>query len=341
MRKGQVRALAGATLNSLLLRPIRHRFWSGYTTPLRTHVLITHPDDELAFYKTIREMAANPAVSSSFTLLTNGTQGYEPDIHGPSRKEFAHKRENELFKSLLYAGHIFTDQALVDERAVYEALIDSDPKKGFDLAQKITKHLQTILKTKQPDVLFVNDFGCGNVTHDINNYLACRTVEMLSAPTNVIEYWQGFLHAPTSDATLENRRAYEILGDLSYDEQGRKLRDQTPGKYDVMLEQLGIRKGRAFNGILDIARTLHVLKTVYTSQKKSMTRLQTQSKISYGLDTPRFRSVNISERDFTHRPWHGVQYEHTEHRLRGLERLPNFEDYKRFVHSCDTFLFKR
>jgi len=308
--EGVIRAFSGATLNMLMGRCIRYNF---HSTEDIYHFVFAHPDDELAIYRLLE------ISNSLITLVTNGTQGYEANPI-QTRPEYGRNRVKEFNKSIDTIGknHV---KPLLDERLLYELLVDEN----YEGLKEQLDVLEKNISDSNCKIIFVNDFAGGHIIHDLVNF----TAYLAAKKTNkkIIEYWQPFLH-----------NGNIIVGDLGYDDQGRYLRDNTKGKYDVNIPELGIKRGRMFLSPVDIAKAFYYKKKIYVSQKKSLERLIDKQKASYGIDTPRLRRINLDTIDYTKKPSHGVLYEKAEWRQRELKRNPSFEDFKKYVEFTNHLL---
>ena len=323
MTKGLARAIGGSILHSLLFRSMRY-CWYRNDEKQHFHFVLAHPDDELAILKFLKVIANNPYLGASFTLISNGTQGYEPGM-AKDRNEFGRLRVKEINSSLGSLGFNANVESLLDEREIYESLIDGNASCGrlIDMLQKAERHIAKEVVAKKADAVFVTDFAGGNIVHDIANFIVCSAARRIGFG-HVIEFWQYFLDSPSNSV---------VVGDLGYDDRGRSLRESSKGKYDVEIPALGIHKGRAFLSLIDIIDALKHKKRFYASQEKTLNRLTHQTVLSYGVDAPRFREIDTCRMDHTVRPDHGVLYERAGWRLRGLERLPDFNDFKNLVQA--------
>ncbi len=342
--KGILRTVAGTTLNTFLLRSIirPHTFTSSQNT---YHFVCAHPDDECAILPQIKK--AIKYANATFTFVTNGSQGYEVDVHGDvDSKQFGLERIIEGNVSLRlcgYKGNVV--ESLLDEQELYLDIVSKNEnslKEKFDtVTQIITKRITNA------KAVFVNDYSGGHMIHDIVNMLTCIAARRTRTP--VIEYWQAFLRKPESLSEqelaklvsdhLESKKVSEnavelldkgvmqIAGLVGDDYHGRKLRDQTPHKYTPYFKELGIKKGRAFNGLLDLFQTLQHLGKVYTSQKQSLDRLKSATWASHGLDAPLFREIDLDIVDHTRLPQNGILYDYATWRTRNLPRQPTSSDY--------------
>jgi len=332
MKKGLGRAFGGSMLYTLLGRTNRHYFHPPEEHQ-HFHFVLAHSDDELALLKPLKIIANNPNLSASFTLLTNSTQGYEGPFENDgvaieSREQFGRLRVKEFNNSLAAIG--FKNEYILnilDERTLYEQLVARDYdsiKPGLD---KVVENISRVIEEEKPKAIFVDDFAGGHIIHDIANFLTCCAARNTNY-NPIIEFWQYFL-----DET--GKKPVVVLGDLGYDDRGRITRDNTPGKYTLRIPSLGIKKGRMFLSPMDLITTLQHRKRIYASQRKTLDRLCKQ-KISYGVDAPRFRQIDLDTIDHANRPSHGVLYEIAEiadRRKRGLPETPRFEHSRELVES--------
>ncbi|MEK6886124.1 MAG: PIG-L family deacetylase [Nanoarchaeota archaeon] len=323
MPKGLTRAFLGSSLNMLMGRTIRHKFHKSENMQ-NYHFIFAHSDDELAVLKPLKIISSTYGLNASFTLLSNGTQGYEPNSEG-SREDFGRMRVKEFNRSLVTLG--FEDQrikSLLDEREIYEMLVREDSSGLNAMLERAQKAIARDINLNKPKAVFVDDFAGGNIVHDIANYITHKAAKQMKF-SPVIEYWQYF---------FDKSSGAMIVGDLGHDEQGRILRDNCKGKYDVEIPALGIHKGRMFLSPFNIIGALRHKQKVYSSQEKTLKRLTDITFASYGIDAPHFREL-CAEIDYTKRPSHGVLYEGASWRLRGLPRLPTFEDFARMVRDYE------
>ncbi len=324
MPKGLTRAFLGSTLNLLAGRTIRHKFHRP-EKPESFHFVFAHSDDELAVLKPLKIISATPCLSASFTLVSNSTQGYEPN-GAQTREDFGNMRVNEFNSSLIALG--FEDQhakSLLDERRIYEMLVNGDSSGLNDALELAKKAIVRDIRINKPRAVFVDDFAGGNIMHDIANYITYKAAQQTGFRP-VIEYWQYF---------FDKSSGAMIIGDLGYDEQGRVLRGGCDGKYCVEIPVLGIHNGRMFLSPFDIISALSHKQKIYRSQEKTLRRLSDITFASYGIDAPHFREISKGNIDYMRRPSHGVLYEGAHWRLRGLPRLPNFEDFARMVRDYE------
>ena len=332
MTNGLIRALGGAALYAATGRTIRHNFHK-LTQPQNFHFVFAHSDDELALSKLLRIIAKTDMLDASFTLLTNSTQGYEApfelgEVEIKDRDSFGRLRVNEFNRSLNGMG--FNQNyvhSLLDERKIYELLVEKDFTSLHKHLDKARESIIDSIRRNDPEAIFVDDFAGGHIIHDLANYLTCCAVRDIGYTKPVLEFWQYFLNN-------NGDKPIVVLGDLGYDDKGRTLREETCGKYTPNIPCLGIKKGRMFLSPLDIISILSHKKRVYTSQKKTIDRLMDQ-RISYGVDAPRFRQIDLDTIDHTHRPSHGVLYENTPWRKRGLKELPGFSHFEKLVRSYE------
>jgi LmbE family N-acetylglucosaminyl deacetylase len=337
--KGKFRLYGGAFLNTLLFRQNRT---ASFCHPCTIDVVCAHPDDELAIYPILRRAHKNSQVTLNYTLFTNGTQGFERELHGESRDLFGYSRVTEFAKSLSNIGctNPIPIKAICDEREIYELLID-DSKEGDSKRKTFMQSSQAqfgaILKNRKPDYILVNDFAGGHVIHDVLNYIVCTSVKnsQLKHKPVVLEYWQAFMqeHVPSEDIPLISGeseielwkgKATQIIGQLGFDSQGRR--------YCVQLPYTGVKNGFAFYTLGDLIHTIRSKKKIYKTQERSLRRLSEISEV-ISLDAPAFREVLVDDIDHTRRPSHGVLYEKCGWRKRGLARLPTFNDYVRLITS--------
>jgi LmbE family N-acetylglucosaminyl deacetylase len=335
--KGYGLLFGGAILNSILFRDLRQ---SSGATPITIDVVCAHPDDELAIYPVLRRAQTNPHVSLNYTLFTNGTQGFESKLHGASREKFGNRREAEFHKSLEFIGYSGLQvEAMVDERHIYDVLINDSENGGIARTRFLdsaVRRLSDRFSLHKPDYILVNDFAGGHIIHDVVNFATVQAVKnMRGYRPRVFEYWQAFMqeHVPSSEippicdeseVELWKGKATQIVGQLGFDTQGRIMGRDIP--------HTNVRHGHAFYTLFDVLHTMYAKSKIYQTQERSLRRLGELSEI-ISLDAPAFREIDIDALDYTKRPSHGVLYEKCGWRLRGLERLPTFDDFTRLIQN--------
>jgi len=351
MLTGLIPALAQALINTMCGRTLPGRAGSP-KSDRRFHFVLSHPDDELAVLPTLRRAARRNGLQLTFTLVTDGSQGYEPRQGQPpdAREKFGRRRVNELRESLQRLGISAPPiQPLVDERTLYEALITPGAEnrlhRRFD---RIVDHLIGVITAQRPAAVFVNDFSGGHVVHDISNALACMAVAAAPRPQPApVEYWQPYLQVPAA-ATREQIRAdirrylrdgrtphgaVQVIGELSPRPAEIAGRDRP-----VDFPQLGIRNGRAHYGIGELLAINRQRRSVYGSQEKSLNRLRDLSRISRDIARPRFRRIPLERIDHTRRPSVILLYEVADiWRKRGLKRGPDFQDFARALKTYPRY----
>jgi len=327
------RAISGTLAYTLTARSIRSKFHTPKEEE-NFHFVFAHSDDELLVLNLLKIISGKKGLDADFTLLTNSSQGYEAPFESRigminSREDFARLRVDEFNDSLrLIGSRKRRVEPLLDERKIYELMVEKDYTSLHQMLDHSRNRIAGRILQSNPRAVFVDDFAGGHIIHDLANYITCCAAREINYGP-VIEFGQYFLKKITDEEGLI------ILGDLGVDEQGRILREDTPGKYTPNIPSLGIKKGRCFLGISDFINVLSHRHSVYSSQDKTIERLMSQ-KVSYGVDAPRFREIDLATIDHTLRPAHGVLYEHVPWRQRGLSRLPTFDDFKALVQSYNS-----
>lgn len=361
----EVGVIGNAIFNNLFLKKQIAKL--GVKEKQSFHFVLTHPDDELAFLPTLVEAHKNPLVKTGFSLVSNGTQGYEPPEEVDEgtlknkRKEFGRLRESELDLSLRRTGYEGPQvRTLVDEREIYEALISDESQFGFHLHplfDKIKGGILERLLEEEPTAVFVNDFSGGHIIHDISNVITCIAAAEYTRETSkyvaVLEYWQPLLDSTKGEPREEIEKQMkeyvekgntpeklkQVIGELSRSNKGRKKIEGDPHeRYPVDIPNLGIRKGVAFYGLFDVINTLRQKSKVYTSQGRSLNRLKALTEVSPRITRPRFRPINLGTINHLDRPENPILYELVSSwRQRGLERLPNFDDFSTAIKSYPEY----
>jgi LmbE family N-acetylglucosaminyl deacetylase len=324
--KGSYNAIGRGFFNSLV--PGRTTRYKKCKVPTSAVIAIAHPDDEIAILPLLNRLTYNPNTELSVELFTNGTQGYESELHGdecPTRDLFALKRQDELRQSLDRIGIQQSPTALLDERLLYEQLISPDPERIEASAAFAIRKVRKRLEELKPSYIFVNDFAGGHIVHDWINFIysqAIRGSEKLQ-DTHLIEFWQAFARVqPDGQYT-------QIIGNLGDDGQGRVV--DSKGRYTLTIPQVGIKKGRYFVSGLEMLGALAHKKVYDGTQKTSLDRLTSTSSVERHIDAPHAREIDVKNMDHTQKPSQGCLYEQANWRLRGLKRLPVFDDFKRAV----------
>jgi len=312
IKAGMIKTLMASMLNTVNFRSLEHKAY-GLFKRSHFHFVFTHPDDEMAMAKSLRIAAKNPLVSANFNMLTDGSHGLE-DWNDMTYEQYGLQRLTEFYNSLVRFG--FNDPSsgvFLDEHAFYVDLINGDYEKVAEELDKFRANLEASLE-EGTDAIFVNDFAGGHFMHDVANFIVCSVAR--NKGLRVIEYWQPLLFR-------EEGEVFMGVGRLGEDNQGRK--EKLPN-----IPELGIFGGVLYLSPTDIFRDLIHKNRVYSSQKKTLSRMDGQMKLP-AKAIYSFREVDLNSIDHTVKPAEPSLYENATWRKRELPRIPVFEDYRKLI----------